>query len=307
MGVLKGDYIGFTFNGTHSSELGIIRVSEGARYQEELLPSIEDKIVPVPGGDGVYYFGSEYRSRNFHISIAFDSLTETQFANLQSLFGDRKIHPLIFDERPYKVYNVKVSLPPQIDYIAFDSIDGTRIYKGEGSIEFQATSPFARSRFKYLGDYTKEKISEWDTELGNLNEWLAASRIQAKGARDTFASNSFLIYNAGDLPTHYTLLLPFTVEGAIGGGTLSIADRPTDQLTWSTISRQGDDWGVRINTKLNLFEGITSSNTLTGNLYNRNKIGGNFFLLPTGNSTLNVPAAAVTSPAPTINYDYIYF
>ena len=298
MGVLKGDYIGFTFNETHSSELGIIRVSEGTRYQEELLPSIEDKVVPVPGGDGVYYFGSFYRNKNFNISIAFDSLTEVQFENLRKVFGDRKIHSLIFDEKPYKVYSVKVFQPPSLQYLTFEDNSGARIHKGEGTLSFVAMSPFARSRFKYSGDYT---------EFENLNEWLAASRIQAKGARDTFASNRFLIYNAGDLPTHYTLLLPFTTEGAIGGGTLSIAGRPTDQLTWSTISRQGDDWGVRINTKLNLFEGITSSNTLTGNLYNRNKIGGNFFLLPTGNSTLNVPVAAVTSPVPTINYDYIYF
>ena len=298
MGVLKGDYIGFTFNETHSSELGIIRVSEGTRYQEELLPSIEDKVVPVPGGDGVYYFGSFYRNKNFNISIAFDSLTEVQFENLRKVFGDRKIHSLIFDEKPYKVYSVKVFQPPSLQYLTFEDNSGARIHKGEGTLSFITMSPFARSRFKYSGDYT---------EFENLNEWLAASRIQAKGARDTFASNRFLIYNAGDLPTHYTLLLPFTTGGAIGGGTLSIAGRPTDQLTWSTISRQGDDWGVRINTKLNLFEGITSSNTLTGNLYNRNKIGGNFFLLPTGNSTLNVPVAAVTSPVPTINYDYIYF
>ena len=298
MGVLKGDYIGFTFNETHSSELGIIRVSEGTRYQEELLPSIEDKVVPVPGGDGVYYFGSFYRNKNFNISIAFDSLTEVQFENLRKVFGDREVHSLIFDEKPYKVYSVKVFQPPSLQYLTFEDNSGARIHKGEGTLSFTTMSPFARSRFKYSGDYT---------EFENLNEWLAASRIQAKGTRDTFASNRFLIYNAGDLPTHYTLLLPFTTEGAIGGGTLSIAGRPTDQLTWSTISRQGNDWGVRINTKLNLFEGITSSNTLTGNLYNRNKIGGNFFLLPTGNSTLNVPVAAVTSPVPTINYDYIYF
>jgi hypothetical protein len=34
------DYIGFTFNGVHSSELGIKRTSEGSRFNESLLPTI---------------------------------------------------------------------------------------------------------------------------------------------------------------------------------------------------------------------------------------------------------------------------
>ena len=45
---LKGDYIGFTYNGIHSSDLGIIRVSGGDRYEEELLPEIEEITVDVP-------------------------------------------------------------------------------------------------------------------------------------------------------------------------------------------------------------------------------------------------------------------
>ena len=58
MSVLKGDYIGFSY-GTkadetpmHSSDLGIVRTSEGSRFNENLLPTIQDKIVQVPGGDG---------------------------------------------------------------------------------------------------------------------------------------------------------------------------------------------------------------------------------------------------------------
>jgi len=38
--ILSNDYIGFTFNGIHSSELGIVRTSEGSRFNENLLPTI---------------------------------------------------------------------------------------------------------------------------------------------------------------------------------------------------------------------------------------------------------------------------
>jgi hypothetical protein len=34
------DYIGFTFNGRHSSTLGIVRTSEGSRFNENLLPTM---------------------------------------------------------------------------------------------------------------------------------------------------------------------------------------------------------------------------------------------------------------------------
>jgi len=40
MGGLKGDFISFSFNGVHSSELGITRTSDGSRYNENLLPTI---------------------------------------------------------------------------------------------------------------------------------------------------------------------------------------------------------------------------------------------------------------------------
>jgi len=40
MSVIKGDFLGFTFNGVHSSELGLTRVSDGSRYNENLYPTI---------------------------------------------------------------------------------------------------------------------------------------------------------------------------------------------------------------------------------------------------------------------------
>jgi hypothetical protein len=37
---IKGDFIGFTFGGIHSSKLGLVRVSDGSRYNEDLLPPL---------------------------------------------------------------------------------------------------------------------------------------------------------------------------------------------------------------------------------------------------------------------------
>jgi hypothetical protein len=35
----KGEFLGFTYGGIHSSTLGIVRTSDGSRFNENLLPT----------------------------------------------------------------------------------------------------------------------------------------------------------------------------------------------------------------------------------------------------------------------------
>ena len=121
----RGDFTGFTFDGIHSSQLNIVRVSEGDRYEENLFSDIEDKVIEMPGNDGSYYYGSDYQPRSISISIAFDSMTEVQFRKVRKLFSTKKICELIFDERPYKVYQAKVENPIELSYVCFDEREKT--------------------------------------------------------------------------------------------------------------------------------------------------------------------------------------
>lgn len=120
MRISNTDFTGFTFDGIHSSELNIYRVSDGDRYDETLHPDVNDRTTEIPGNDGEYFFGSNYGQRTFTINIAYDSVTETQFRKIRRLFSTKKICPIIFDERPYKVYYVKISEPVELNYICFD-------------------------------------------------------------------------------------------------------------------------------------------------------------------------------------------
>ena len=166
----SSDYIGFTFNGVHSDTLGIKRTSEGSRFNENLLPTIQDKTVQVPGGDGMYHFGSYYSQRQFNISYAFDALTEEQLSEIKRVFGDKKIHTLIFDEMPFKTYQAKVTGSASIKHIPFAEGETNRIYKGEGSIQFTAYDPYARCKEKYLSnDYYKK--------FNNIEEWKGAANL----------------------------------------------------------------------------------------------------------------------------------
>lgn len=296
---LKGDFIGFSFNEHRSESLGIVRVSDGSRYNEDLVPTTQDKTVQVPGGDGFYYFGSDYTQRQFSINIAFDELTEKQFRELQQVFGTKELGKLVFDERPYKYYMVK-SGKPQLKYICFGK-EGERIYKGEGTLTFTAYYPFAKSIFKFLNEYGNK----------NKNEWKEASGMKAeKGTYDIVSNNgSISVYNAGDLETDFILKFSLPVDSApIGDIKITLSKENVGKveafLDLNGFSKKGADTGFQINTKTNLIEGFNAEG-LTGTLYNENIIQGDFFKIPPREEGYQI---SVTGATPIeIVYDYIYY
>lgn len=334
MSVLKGDFIGFTFNGVHSSELGIIRTSEGSRFNESLLPTIQDKTVQVPGGDGTYFFGSFYTQRQFNISIAFDSLTEKQFIELRKHFSVREPKQLIFDERPYKYYMAKITGTPQLKIICFDEETESgiqRIYKGEGSLSFICHYPFARSRFKFLDDYNSVNIKEWNNwpvnyedgdlynrgdevqnPLGNLNEWIESSRIRPKvytkpGTTSSitydFPGENIYVYNAGDLETDIKIYYSFLENENLPAINVKIENDSSRFLSLNTMIKQGSDKMICINSKTQLIEGCDENYKPTGTLYNKYINTGDFFRLPIGDSIIESEGMAIDK----VEYEYIYF
>ena len=296
---LKGDFIGFSFNEHRSESLGIVRVSDGSRYNEDLVPTTQDKTVQVPGGDGFYYFGSDYTQKPFTIPIAFDELTEKQFRELQQVFGTKELGKLVFDERPYKYYMVKSS-KPQLKYICFGK-DGERIYKGEGTLSFTAYYPFAKSVFKFLNEYNDK----------NKDEWKEASGMKAeKGTYDTVSDNgSISVYNAGDLETDFILKFDLPVDNtSISDIKITLSKENVGKveafLDLKGFSKKNTDTGFQINTKTNLIEGFNAEG-LTGTLYNENITQGDFFKIPPREEGYRI---SVTGATPIeIVYDYIYY
>lgn len=309
---LKGDFIGFSFNGYRSEELGIVRVSDGSRYDEDLLPTSQDKTVQVPGGDGFYYFGSDYTQRQFSINIAFDELTEAQFRKLQQVFGTKELGKLIFDERPYKYYMVK-SGNPQLKYICFGKEGDPRIYKGEGTLTFTAYYPFAKSVFKFLEKTQKEgkEVYVLQGTYFNIEEWAEVSGMKAQGTLDKVPKNptggvySISVYNAGDLEADFILKFNGAPSNAINIelSQQNVADKKAF-LNLKNFGLKGTDTGFQINTKTNLIEGFNTKG-LTGILYNENIIQGDFFKIPPQEEGLKI---SITGATPTeIVYDYIYY
>lgn len=154
-------WVDFRYGNEYASTYGLLRVSNGSRYNDNLVPTLNDKTAEVPGGDGTYYFNSYYKQRSFSINFAYDHLTETELRAVRNWLNGKEIKELEFDERPGRIYFAKVTGAPSFKYLAFDTYDhksnntnaqitynqfeSMLVYKGEGSATFTCYDPYAYS------------------------------------------------------------------------------------------------------------------------------------------------------------------
>lgn len=314
MGINKrdftGPFIGFTFNGIHSSEVGLVRQSDSDRYTDNLIPVYNDKTVAIPGGDGTFYFGSNYTQRVFDFSIAFDFLTEDKLRGMRQLLGDKQVHPLIFDEYPFKTYMGKISGNPSIKMLCFEE-EGQRVYKGEGTISIVCYNPFGECppQKKFENYYT----STWYPNLGykttetenEISEWWDASGLKKnQGSYDIVKNNKITLWNPGDIESDFYADFAFS-NGVLPAISIFLDDKAEAQLNLKAITAKSNDYGIRINSKTNLIEGIDSNGKLTGQVYNDYIKNGNFFKIPLGESVMSITGTAPINN--TITYSYWYY
>ena len=241
---MRGDFTGFQFGNYHTEDLGIVRVSGGDRYEEQLHPEIKDITAEVPGMDGQYFFGSTYGTKTFDLELAFDSLTEVQFRQLRQAFGMRKIEKLIFDEEPYKYYLAKLESPIELSYVCFDEPKKIRYSKANNITQKENLPDGIRMVDDGAGNRTLEKIDPWVYQEGTQRIYRGEGKItlicnypfaksaykqlpQGKEREDWAVSSGILstddytfhnidiingtsitVYNPGDLSTGFKLYLP---------------------------------------------------------------------------------------------------
>lgn len=332
---IGGDFTGFHFNGYYSEDLGITRISDGDRYNSDLLPTRNSRTAQNVGGHGTYYWDSFYTQKSFSINFAFDNLTEREKRNLAIIFGTDQISSLWFDEEPYKQYYVLTNNTLQLKTIAFDAEDGSRIYKGEGSIQLTAYYPFATSRFKFIDSSPYVSYTDHPNDL----QWYEASGMLITDTIDVnshydAAGSNIRLFNPGDIESdcyiYYTL--DSATNSAEPNNIRSVQllkdNSPYAGIAFSSsMSKKGNDTMIRINSRSNVVEGLigaidSSDNSfngeLSGNIYNEYIIGGNFFKIPVWNDTVKTltlvssgasagSSAAVGFNCDKIDYMYTYY
>ena len=204
------DLTGFKFGDYHSSQFGLIRVSNGSRYNEYLLPTLKNTTTDVSGMEGTLYFGTQKTTRSFQVDMAFDSLTEEDIRDIREWLTGA--HSLIFDERPYIQYLCMLNSAPQLKYLTFEE-NGERIYKGELSVNFVSYLPYGYSidGKKFIDDFLDENFEEWS----NASHLAYKNFYEGETLRtyDKFEGNNVYVYNGGDVEADYVLTCYFS-EGA---------------------------------------------------------------------------------------------
>ena len=207
------DFTGFSFNGQHSSQFGLLRVSDGDRYRDSLVLPHSDEAADIPGGPGKHYWGETLKARDFNVKIAYDNVTEVDKRRIKRwLHPDDKLHELIFDEKPYVKYWVKCSKEVTANEVCFME-NNTRIYKGEFDIVFTAYMPYGIAVAKTYDDIgDPEKREEWRESSG-----LMTNSEQYSNSIDSFSSSNVYIYktrvyNPGDIETGFKLGFNFPAQ-----------------------------------------------------------------------------------------------
>lgn len=323
----QGPFLGFTYNGRHSSELGIVRINTGNRAEMPLSPSFKDSTAEVPGGKGLYYFNTQIQQRQFTINFAYDDLTEEDVRELREWLNPLEQGELIFDEEPYKVYTVKPNTQPKLSYLVFNKEITTetfklyepstvkssgRVYKGEGAIGLTAYYPYAKAPSKKLSYYNSNTK---EGGFGSQDEWKIAAGFDKEVQLD-----SLECYNRGDIETPVTLNFKVakdinTNEAVSGNVGIELYSGTTSQIgtrigyVYMDASKMSINMNYTINSKLEL---ITDIN---GVARNDIIVASKFFYLPprekcffnvnylsgyTGEQTNST--TAITN----IDYDYLY-
>lgn len=240
----RDNFLGFTFNGKHSSDFRIVRVINGNRDGAELFSTPMDTTISITGRDGGLFVKSTKDAKTFLINFAFDDLREESIRQLQEWLSVDREGDLIFDEYPYKAYRGKVTAAPTISFIAFeedrvsevgtkgsldDRLSGDydmmtfpeehcRVYKGEGSVQFTCYNPIARSVYLSNEKYNDKNKKLWIQTSGilkyqkdnpsdtNLCFSDCNKIINADGANN----GTIRLYNGGQKPAPMKFLLKLT-------------------------------------------------------------------------------------------------
>lgn len=203
-------YLGFTFAGRHSSEFGLLVVSDGSRYHQNSYNQFSDSVISVPGKNGGYYFGTQLSQRDFDINCVFDNITSHTMHKIQHWLYPNVTGWLIFDEQPYKRYLVKLSTVPVFNFLPFDEFKSAdrytfqkEILKGEVNFSFYTIQEYGVLNPDYELPPIKEDelISQQTLDSGLLPLNYQRNGIYLPNEEVVYAqtaNQTFGLYNAGN-------------------------------------------------------------------------------------------------------------
>lgn len=321
--IQKNDYIGFTYNGIHTSQFGLYSSANGDRYQRYLSPQFSDISSSIAGRDGAVYFGTNMSTKTFTFNLVFDSMTEEEYFGMKKWLNGG-IGDLVLDENPYIKYRAKPSQVVQVSFLVFLDDYDARVYKGEFQVSFVCYEGYGRSLSKYIESYSSTGFL--DTQVisaanmsNSISEWALASHLLPQQVYhdityDTYVDGKFYLYNPGDVPTDFEISIPdnySTIELVLcpwDTATEAVSTTFTGYFQLTNLPCTGGTLHIDTYRRLVYVEDANGNKTPYNDCWN----SGDFFKIPCNEeldqySVLQITAGSDTPTGEiTIDYDYKY-
>lgn len=237
----KTEFIGFTFDGIHSSAFNAV-VTIDNRLPIGLTPEFTHKTTTIPGKAGALYWGTDIGNRIFDIPLAFTGVTSSQLSQMKKWLAPDNVGQLIFDESPYMYHMVRVNSIPIMEVVPFETTTRVGIsnaasfrqhlYNGEIKLQFiafepygtgvTALSPLLLSSGNFPGWWGASGRLPYYFNMGSYTTVMVTPGTRTQDDWDS-SNNPLQVYQGGDAPA------PLTISFAIGGS-------PTTPITITNLS-----------------------------------------------------------------------
>lgn len=184
---MNRSFISFTFGGKKIEDFDLIAVTDGDRLSRQGYANFSDITTSYDTLDGQYYWSTHYEANTFEFKLATDGIDQKMLDKFLHWFKAGATRELILAEHPNRAALARVSAPPQLDLLPFESSVSVRIgniyyptkttlYRGEITLSLIMDEPHWYSKVNILGiqDGTRY-LDKWhDLETGE-DVWITQS------------------------------------------------------------------------------------------------------------------------------------
>lgn len=173
---MNRSFISFTFGGKRIEDFDLLATISGDRLNRKGYASFDDTVTSYDNLDGQYYWATHYKTNQMDFTLSTDGIDEKQLDNFKHWFKAGVTRELILAEHPNRAIMARVSAPPTLNLLPFEtdvklnisSIEystKTTLYKGDIQLSLVMDKPHWYAVSNVLGKKSNEGGREHYVDL----------------------------------------------------------------------------------------------------------------------------------------------
>ena len=164
---MNRSFISFTFDGKHIEDFNLVATIDGDRMSRSAYSPFDDIVTSYDNLDGQQYWSTHYKNNTLDFNLSTDGMNQQQLDSFKNWFQAGVTKELILAEHPNRAALARVSEPPALHLLPFEStvsvniagseyLTKTTLYKGDISLKFVMDSPHWYAKMNVLGEKDEE-------------------------------------------------------------------------------------------------------------------------------------------------------